>query len=137
MFKTNKRLRRELAELQDDYERVREQAVAYAKQVVRLNDENASLTGALLTAHSKNANLLVYNNSLQQQLDTAKRVFGEAFLKGDTRIGPDRPNRKKLDKREVKDIREAFRGGMKQKDLAENYGVNPATISRIVRGVYH
>jgi predicted DNA binding protein len=46
-------------------------------------------------------------------------------------------NRKKLTEREVRDIREAYRGGMRQKDLADNYGVNPATISRTVRGIYH
>lgn len=51
--------------------------------------------------------------------------------------GPARPNRHKLTDHEVQDIRAAHRGGMKQKDLALNYGVNPATISRIVRGVYH
>lgn len=46
-------------------------------------------------------------------------------------------NRRKLTEREVRDIRDAYRGGMRQKDLAENYGVNPATISRTVRGLYH
>ena len=46
-------------------------------------------------------------------------------------------NRRKLTDREVKDIRQAHSKGMKQKDLADNYGVNPATISRLVRGVYH
>lgn len=46
-------------------------------------------------------------------------------------------NLPKLSKRDVKDIREAYRGGMAQIDLANNYGVNPSTISRIVRGIYH
>ena len=46
-------------------------------------------------------------------------------------------NKPKLTDGEVKDIRLAYRGGMKQKDLADNYGVNPSTISRIVRGIYH
>ena len=46
-------------------------------------------------------------------------------------------NRPKLTDREVRDIRAAYKGGMRQKDLAENYGVNPATISRTVRGIYH
>lgn len=46
-------------------------------------------------------------------------------------------NRRKLTDREVLDIRAAYRGGMRQKDLADNYGVNPATVSRIVRGFYH
>ena len=46
-------------------------------------------------------------------------------------------NRRKLSDYEVKDIRAAYRGGMSQKDLAHAYGVNPATVSRIVRGIYH
>lgn len=46
-------------------------------------------------------------------------------------------NKRKLSEREVRDIREAHRGGMSQKDLASNYQVNPATISRTVRGLYH
>lgn len=46
-------------------------------------------------------------------------------------------NRPKLTDREVRDIRDAHRGGMRQKDLADNYGLNPATVSRIVRGIYH
>lgn len=46
-------------------------------------------------------------------------------------------NRPKLTDHEVKDIRAAYRGGMSQKDLAHAYGVNPATISRTVRGIYH
>jgi len=46
-------------------------------------------------------------------------------------------NRPKLSDREVRDIRAAHRGGMRQKDLAENYGLNPGTVSRIVRGIYH
>ncbi len=46
-------------------------------------------------------------------------------------------NRPKLTEHEVKDIRAAYRGGMLQSDLADAYGVNPATISRTVRGIYH
>lgn len=46
-------------------------------------------------------------------------------------------NRRKLSEQEVKDIRAAYRGGMMQVELANSYGVNPATISRIVRGIYH
>ncbi|QBP31065.1 helix-turn-helix DNA-binding domain protein [Mycobacterium phage Refuge] len=77
-------------------------------------------------------------NDVKAQLDTARRAFGSAFTKGYRGpTGPDRPNRKKLTAQEVKDIRQAFRGGMKQRDLARNYGVNPATISRTVRGIYH
>lgn len=46
-------------------------------------------------------------------------------------------NKRKLSRREVQDIRDAYRGGMRQKDLADAYQVNPATISRTVRGIYH
>jgi len=46
-------------------------------------------------------------------------------------------NRRKLSDQEVKDIRAAYRNGMPQAALAESYGVNPATISRTVRGIYH
>lgn len=46
-------------------------------------------------------------------------------------------NRPKLSDQDVKDIRSAYRGGMPQIDIANNYGVNPSTISRIVRGFYH
>ncbi|QDH47862.1 HTH DNA binding protein [Mycobacterium phage Benvolio] len=79
------------------------------------------------------------NRDLRNQLDTAKRAFGEAFVKGEPEAprGPSRPNRKKLSTADAKDIRNAFYGGAKQKDLARNYGVNPATISRVVRGIYH
>lgn len=46
-------------------------------------------------------------------------------------------NRPKLSEQDVKDIRAAYRQGMAQVELANNYGVNPATISRIVRNFYH
>lgn len=46
-------------------------------------------------------------------------------------------NRRKLSPLEVEEIRTAHRNGMSQIDLANNYGVNPATVSRTVRGFYH
>ena len=46
-------------------------------------------------------------------------------------------NRKKLDPREVELIRQMYRSGMSQKDIADIYDVNPATISRTVRNIYH
>lgn len=51
--------------------------------------------------------------------------------------GPERPNRKKLTPREVQNIRELHRSGTNQRALAEIYDVNPATVSRIVRGQYY
>ncbi|AIK67763.1 HTH DNA binding protein [Mycobacterium phage Piro94] len=118
-----------------------------------LEGENNSLTADLMAVRSQNTSLMAANQSLagratayaaanrdlRQQLDTAKRAFGEAFVKGEPEPpkGPSRPNRKKLTKQEVKDIRDAYFGGAKQKDLARKFGVNPATISRTIRGVYH
>jgi Trp operon repressor len=46
-------------------------------------------------------------------------------------------NRKKLSKREAAHIRELKRNGLNQASIAQIYDVNPATISRIVRGQYH
>ncbi|QBJ04847.1 helix-turn-helix DNA-binding domain protein [Mycobacterium phage Elephantoon] len=89
-----------------------------------------------------NAELRASNDELRaqkaylgEQLATAKRVFGTAFCSGFT--GATRPNRPKLTAQDARDIRQARAGGAKQADLARNYGVNPATISRIVNRVYH
>ena len=76
--------------------------------------------------------------ALEQCADWAdSRISTLGIELAEAESGPSRPNRHKLTNHEVQDIRAAHRGGMKQKDLALNYGVNPATISRIVRGVYH
>lgn len=79
------------------------------------------------------------NTELKKQLGEFKRYAytPQRVILGATTSGPDRPNRHKLTEQEVKDIRDAYQSGMRQRDLAENYGVNPATISRIVRGIYH
>lgn len=49
---------------------------------------------------------------------------------------PKPDNRKKLTKREVELIRGLRRSGSTQRDLAVMFEVNPATVSRIVRGIY-
>jgi DNA-binding MarR family transcriptional regulator len=47
-------------------------------------------------------------------------------------------NQKKLTDREVKEIRNLARtSDLTQREIADCYAVNPATVSRIVRGVYH
>lgn len=47
-------------------------------------------------------------------------------------------NRKKLSEREVKEIRNLARAShLTQREVAECYDINPATVSRIVRGLYH
>jgi len=90
---------------------------------------------ALVAVLEENERLVKDNEFLREGLAVARELRHHG-VQGDP-VGPNRPNRKKLTKQEVKDIRRAFRGGMKQKDLAENYGVNPATISRTVRGIYN
>ncbi|ASZ75389.1 hypothetical protein PBI_JOSHKAYV_49 [Mycobacterium phage JoshKayV] len=118
-----------------------------------LEGENNSLTGDLMAVRAENGRLVMANQRLAQsatayaaanrdlrnQLNTATRAFGEAFVKGEPEPprGPSRPNRKKLTKEQANDIRDAYFGGAKQNWLARQYGVNPATISRIVRREYH
>ncbi|AHB31906.1 helix-turn-helix DNA-binding domain protein [Mycobacterium phage Archetta] len=46
-------------------------------------------------------------------------------------------SRPKLSPGEVSSIRELYRAGLSQKAIADTYDVNPATVSRIVRGIYH
>lgn len=47
-------------------------------------------------------------------------------------------NSKKLDARDVQKIRQLYASGnWKQKELADAFNVNDATISRIVRGIYY
>lgn len=45
-------------------------------------------------------------------------------------------NEKKLLSADVREIRTKYKTGASQVDLAHMYRVNPATISRIVRGLY-
>lgn len=79
----------------------------------------------LAFSHEQNARLDAENTDLAIQIldltDKTKRA-----------------NRKKLTETQVYEIRVKHRwNGAKQKELAAQYGVNPATISRIVRGQYH
>lgn len=46
-------------------------------------------------------------------------------------------NRKKLSKKEADEIRRLHRTGVSQTELADIYDVNRATVSRIVRNIYH
>ena len=117
----------------------------------KLVQSNRELTGRLEAAQVElesitglNKLLVASNGDLTFQVERLlelNKVRGDELLELSNALraqrGADRPNRKKLTKQEVKDIRAAYKGGMKQKDLADNYGVNPATISRLVRGIYH
>lgn len=69
----------------------------------------------------------------------AKLVRENAELK--EQLGPGsvlaHSNQKKLGPEEVQGIRTLNRLGWTNKSIAETYDVNPATVSRIVRGIYH
>lgn len=45
-------------------------------------------------------------------------------------------NRKKLSPGQVRTLRMRYRAGSSQAELSELFGINPATVSRIVRGIY-
>ncbi|ASZ75212.1 helix-turn-helix DNA-binding protein [Mycobacterium phage MissWhite] len=108
-----------------------EEAFAEADaEIARLREANRSLSEAANRA-------LRENRELRDKQRRGNDLFAKALVQVQPETGPRRPNRKKLSEREVKDIRQAYQGGMTQKALAVNYGVNPATISRLVRGIYH
>lgn len=129
----NFRLATELGETQAELADVKAHRDVLDSDNTRLVDANVKLSRRLNEA-------LAANRDLAFRLRRLTEVFGEAFVKGGelpAKTGPSRPNRKKLTEQEVRDIRDAYYGGARQKDLAEKFGVNPATISRTVRGVYH
>ena len=75
---------------------------------------------------------------LQRALEDVHFAISRFIQEQEEAAQPPKPNnRKKLTNREVADIRENHRLGFTQRDLADIYDVNPATISRIVRKVYH
>ncbi|AIW02941.1 HTH DNA binding protein [Mycobacterium phage Malec] len=138
-YVTKKQLRADLADERAWSESLEKENDSLTGDVLRLRTMNTELAAANRKLSDAANSALRANRDLRQQLETAKRAFGEAFVKGEPEPprGPSRPNRKKLTEADAKDIRNAYYGGAKQKDLARNYGVNPATISRLVRGLYH
>ncbi|AFV51175.1 HTH DNA binding protein [Mycobacterium phage 20ES] len=138
-YVTKKQLRQELADERAWSASLESENDSLTGDNIALRGQNSALQAANQSLAGRATAYAAANRELRSQLDTAKRAFGEAFVKGEPEPpkGPSRPNRKKLTKQEVKDIRDAYFGGAKQKDLARNYGVNPATISRTIRGIYH
>ncbi|AGM61568.1 helix-turn-helix DNA binding domain protein [Mycobacterium phage Kalnoky] len=80
------------------------------------------------------------SNSLLEHLsainDLVEDVVREnAELK--RKLAAQNDNRKKLSPGEVNTMRLMKRAGFTQAEIAESFDVNPATVSRIVRGIYH
>ena len=65
-------------------------------------------------------------------VDLATAVVQELV---DSGLFPD--NTKKLSAQDVREMRAAYKRGTSQVDISRQYGVNSATVSRIVRGIYH
>ncbi|AIK69082.1 HTH DNA binding protein [Mycobacterium phage Trike] len=80
------------------------------------------------------------NQALKLKLGSASDLFGEAFVKGGQlppQKGPNRPNAPKLSRRDAEHIRDLVRAGNSRREVARAYDINPATVSRIVRGTYY
>lgn len=70
--------------------------------------------------------------------DQVKRLESVVDAQEDTITQLRFGNRKKLSKRDVQIIRDTYsRGAFTQRELASMFDVNPATISRTVRGLYN
>lgn len=62
----------------------------------------------------------------------------ESLIKENRQLRAKTDNRKKLGTIEVQQIRKLYASGLySQAEIADDYGVNPATVSRIVNGTYH
>lgn len=72
-------------------------------------------------------------NALREEVARLKAGPAQALAKAFA----DRPNKRKLNNREVENIRSLKRSGYSQREIADIYDINPATVSRIVRGQYH
>ena len=66
-------------------------------------------------------------------VDLADRIWDRLEDQGYVIV---KTNEKKLLSADVREIRTKYKTGASQVDLAHMYRVNPATISRIVRGLY-
>jgi DNA-binding MarR family transcriptional regulator len=78
-------------------------------------------------------------STLTSLIESAKRLEAEVgrLHRENQRLNDRRSNRKKLTLREVQNIRELNqRTGWTQKQIAEAFDINPATVSRIVRKIY-
>ncbi|WGH21468.1 helix-turn-helix DNA binding domain protein [Mycobacterium phage Tucker] len=108
-----------------------------SKANIELRAETATLRESNKKLADRLNEALAENRLYAMKQRSQYELFGRALVQVQPERGPKRPNRKKLTSQEVRDIRDAYYGGASQKQLAKNYGVNPATISRTVRGVYH
>ncbi|GAB3475445.1 helix-turn-helix domain-containing protein [Amycolatopsis cihanbeyliensis] len=73
--------------------------------------------------------------TVQDQLNALKTQVA-ALTDENRRLRGATNNRKKLTRREVERIR-GLAGTMSQREIAYAFDINPATVSRLIRGIYH
>lgn len=121
---------------------LRNEVGSYAERVLDQDEEidrlQVQYAETCEVAYDRNQRVQALESLVAQltgELDTAKRVFDESFVHGDT--GPTRSNRPKLTSADVGGIRSMVQLGSALKSAARVYGVHPSTVSRIVNGTYH
>lgn len=73
---------------------------------------------------------------IQADLNALRERYAE-LLRENEKLRDASNNGKKLGPGEVRRMRQWHADGWKQSTLADAFDVNPATVSRIVRGLYH
>jgi DNA-binding NarL/FixJ family response regulator len=73
---------------------------------------------------------------LVEELEAENNAFREGRMVVMKAQKP-KSNRPKLTDREVRSIRAMHRKGVTQHEIADIYDIHNATVSRIVRGIYH
>jgi DNA-binding MarR family transcriptional regulator len=77
-------------------------------------------------------------NELSEKLYALKNAYSAEVARNEQATKRTKnDNRKKLGAPEVASIRRLYDMGWTQSELADAFAVNPATISRTVRGIYH
>ncbi|BBC53844.1 putative HTH DNA binding domain protein [Mycobacterium phage PP] len=117
-----------------------------AEEIHQLRAQNAALLREKQEVRAQRDRLHTELQALRDKLEDQNGPFAQELATAEQRKGPrrpnraggpNRPNRKKLSDEDVRNIRALRRSGVKQSDIADSYDVNRATVSRIVRGVYH
>ncbi|QXN73884.1 helix-turn-helix DNA binding domain protein [Mycobacterium phage Eaglepride] len=96
----------------------------------------AAIAKAIDDLLTENERLKAENQSLRGTQARASDLFGEAVF-GKPKTGPNRINAPKLSRRDAEHIRDLVRAGNSRREVARAYDINPATVSRIVRGQYY
>ena len=76
-------------------------------------------------------------SELETKIRSVLKIYGAEEATNEIVAIANSNNRKKLSDTEVRSIRLACRQGSSQVEVADLFGVNPATVSRIVSGDYH